>query len=423
MQTSLVGDLIQALREAAADPCQNLPAPANVVAACSPAASLNYWFKVTQLTPWGESAPSSEVSITNGSLTGTYTITGNCSFAATALKVYLSPIGAGLEDRFFLYTPPSGIGAFSISFTLSSGLVVGYPPQRSSAWLPDTDGTALSAAGIYRWINEGLDAATALTEGIRDITGVPTTASQAQYQLIGNWRKLNNQFFDGYPVAMGNKFDVFRHSNVQGLSGTVVLNQDSQIQLAEFWPQPDRTSGNGTLNGALAANATSIPYTPGSSGWVLGFGLALIGPYPADPSACELVYYSGNVSNSLTMVQRAMGGTMAQAWPNGASVMEVNAYVSGLRTPQHYTVGQSAVTLALPPAWIDAVQDYLTARFKKAEQDIDNHDKLMKSFETKCQGIKGNRQVMGPRRVQAGGTAGVEVVSGAGGYFGGIILP
>ena len=103
------------------------------------------------------------------------------------------------------YTVPAGgIGAFSIPFTLSSaGITQGFPPVRSSAWLPDTDGTALSAAALYRWINEGLDVITGLTEGIRDITGIPSTAGQAQYQLISNWRKIDNQCFDGWPMTAG----------------------------------------------------------------------------------------------------------------------------------------------------------------------------------------------------------------------------
>jgi hypothetical protein len=289
--------------------------------------------------------------------------------------------------------------------------------------LPDTDGTALSAAALYRWINEGLDAATALTEGIRDVTGIPSTAGQAQYQVVSNWRKLTSGFFDGYPITMGSKSDIFRRSNVTGISGTTVLNQDSVVQQVELYPQSSRTSGNGTLNGALSATATAISYTPGNSGWVLGFGLALIGPYPADPSASEIIYYSGNASNSLSPVTRGMGGTIAQAWPSGTSVMEANIYFSGIRYPLHYSRGQSGNQLQLPPAWIDALKDYLSARFKGAEQDTEGQKELMGSFKEKCLSIKGNREVMSPRQVQVGGNSGVETAMGLGGYFGGVILP
>src|SRR5208337_3154175 len=132
------------------------------------------------------SAPSVEVAVTNGAVNSTFTVAGVCSFAATAIRVYFTLAGVGQEDRYYPYTiQTGGIGAFSIPFTLSSaGIVPGFDPQRSSAWLPDTDGTSLSAAALYRWINEGLDVMTAITEGIRDVTGIPSTAGQAQYQPI-----------------------------------------------------------------------------------------------------------------------------------------------------------------------------------------------------------------------------------------------
>jgi hypothetical protein len=424
MQTSLVGDLILGLRESATDPPLYLPPPSNVAAAVSGGtATTNFYFVVTQLTPWGESGPCAEVSVLLGLLTGTITITGNCSYSAIALKVYVSIIAPGAEDRYFYYTSP-GVGAFSITFTLSSPLINGYPTQRSSAALPDTDGTALSASSIYRWINEGLDAATAICEGIRDITGIPTTGGQAQYQVLGNWRKMSDGFYDGYPFAFGGKQDVFRHSNVTGITASMVMNQDAQVQQVEIWPQASRTAGTGTLASGIGATDTILTYTPGATGLVLGFGLALLGPYPSDLGQCEIIYYSGSGSGSqLTQLTRGMGGTHSNAWPSGTQVTELNIYLSGTRLPQHYVVGQSANILSLPPAWIDAMRVYLEYRFKKAEQDVDNAQKLYNEFKDKCKGISGLRQPMGPRQIQVGSGSGIQTVPGAGGYFGGIVLP
>ena len=424
-QWSLVGDVLMALREQAADPPSSLPALAAPTVVPSPTGALPVWFTVTQLTPWGESPASDEATVANGAVNSAFTISGRCSFAATAIRIYFTLAGAGQEDRYLAYTiPAGGIGQFSIIFTLSAaGITQGFPPSRSSAWLPDTDGTALSAASLYRWINEGLDVMGAVTEGIRDVTGIPSTAGQAQYQPISNWRSLTSGFFDGWPITFGNKSDIFRHSNVVGISGTAVMNQDSVVQQIELYPQSSRTSGNGALSGALSATAAAIPYTLGANGWVLGFGLALLGPYPADPSACELVYYSGNVSNTLSPVTRGMGGTVAQAWPAGTPISEANIYLSGIRYPIHYQQGQATKQLNLPPAWIDALKDYLSSRFKGAEQDVEGQQAMLKSCEQKCQAIKGNRQVMSPRRVQAGGATGPEVASGLGGYFGGVVIP
>ena len=424
-QWSLVGDVLMSLREQAGDPPSSLPAPTGVAVTPLPTGALAIWFTVTQLTPWGESPASAEVAVANGALGSTFTVAGTCSFAATAIRVYFTLGGAGGEDRYLPYTiPAGGTGAFSIPFILSSaGIAQGFPPTRSSAWLPDTDGTSLSCAALYRWISEGMDVMTAITEGIRDVTGIPSTAGQAQYQVIGNWRSLTSGFFDGWPITFGNKSDIFRHSNVKGISGTAVMNQDSVVQQIELYPQSSRTSGIGALSSPITVASATIPYTPGATGWVLGFGLALLGPYPADPSLCELVYYSSNISNQLTQITRGMGGTIAQAWPSGTPLTECNIYLSGIRYPIHYSQGQATAQLNLPPAWIDALKDYLSSRFKGAEQDIEGQQSMLKSCEQKCQAIKGNRQVMSPRRVQCGGGGNVEVANFAGSYFGGVILP
>ena len=103
--------------------------------------------------------------------------------------------------------------------------------------------------------------------------------------------------------------------------------------------------------------------------------------------------------------------------------MEANIYFSGIRYPLHYSRGQANNQLQLPPAWIDALKDYLSARFRGAEQDLEGQKELMGSFKEKCLAIKGNREIMSPRQVQVGGGSGVETVSGLGGYFGGVILP
>ena len=134
-QWSLVGDVLLSLREMAGDPPSSLLAPTSVTVTPSPTGSLSIWFTVTQLTPWGESAPSTEVVVTNGAIGSTFTVAGICSFAATQIRVYFTLGGAGNEDRYLPYTVPAGgIGAFSIPFTLSTaGIAKGFDPLRSSA--------------------------------------------------------------------------------------------------------------------------------------------------------------------------------------------------------------------------------------------------------------------------------------------------
>lgn len=433
---SLVGDIIMGVREQMTDLPQSLSAPfiASVGTSAGGAGPVIFFagqvvtYQVTQLNPWGESSPTAVATFTiPGGGPFYLTVAGACSYVATAVRFYFSTIANAPLDQYFQVTIATQ-GTFVLT---AGGTQSGFttPPFRSSAWMPDTDGTAASAYTLYRWLSDGLETASTITDGIRDITGIPSKVGVAQYPLIGLWKKIDNNWYDGYPVEQGTKQQIFRHSPVTGLSGTVTMNVSSDRQLVEFWPQPERTAGSGTLNAPMTAVATTMNFSPGSSGFVLGFGLALIGTYPPTvtqsgigPNSCELVYYSTTGTGTLLNLNRGMGGTQPQAWPSGTPIMEINAYMSGLRLPVKYTPGQALLSLSLPPAWVDLLRVYMLYRYRDSEQNRQEASSLLKEFEAKCQANRGNRQVLGPRRVQVGGS-GVEVASGFGSPFGGVVLP
>ena len=431
---ALVGDITLALRELAPDPCKSLAAPASVKGTAIPIAGGLFstgtlWIKVTQLTQWGESNPSAEQAITIGSGSN-LTVTGQCSRLAVFINVYFTQLAAGLEDAYIQFAV-SAQSTFNFTLNSTDMIVPAIPPTKSSAYLPDSDGTSMSASLVYRWMEDGLKLAGQLTDGIRDITGVPSTQGVAQYNLIGLWKKIDNQFFDGYPFAAGTKGQIFRHSPVTGLTGVGTLNAFTDRQVIEVWPQANRTAGQGTLTNALTATATTVNYTAGPSSFVLGFGMALIGQYPPQyplsktgANSCELIYYSNYEGNVFSNVTRGMGGSLPQAWPAGTNVQELNLYFSGLRFPTTYKLGMAALTTGLPPAWEDLIRTYLLYRFRDAETDRTQASDLLKEFNAKCSALSGNRIVFGPRQVSIGGTGGVEVVGGGfGSPFGRIILP
>ena len=430
---ALVGDIIMGCREQMTDLPSALASPA--VASVSETAATTgpvtfttgqvFRYQVTQLNPWGESAGTAIASYTVLGGFVYLVVAGTCSFTATAIRVYFSAINGAALDQYIQLTV-SQQGTFVV---IVGGTQSGFStaPLRSSAWNPDTDGTAASAFSMYRWLNEGLNTASVIADGIKDITGIPSTVGTAQYPLIGIWKRIDSDFYDGYPVEQGTKQQIFRHSPVTGLSGTCTMNVSSNHQFVEFWPQPERTAGNGVLSlFGLPINSTTLDFTPGSSGFVLGFGLALVGTYPPTAllgaSSCELVYYSGTASGQLLALNRGMGGTVEQAWPVGTPVQEVNIYMTGLRKPINYTPGQALTVLSLPPEWVDAIRVYLLYRFRDAEQNRQEAKSLLDEFTAKCKAMTATRQVMGPRRIQVGGS-GVEVASGFGSIFGGVILP
>ena len=152
-QWSLVGDVLMALREQAADPPSSLPAPSSVMVTPSPTGATSLWFVVTQLTPWGESPASTETVVTNGAIGSTFTVAGSCSFAATALRVYFTLAGAGQEDRYLPYTIPAGVinATFPLIAPLKSSTAVGS----RSILLTIQAGITAAASGDQVWVADG----------------------------------------------------------------------------------------------------------------------------------------------------------------------------------------------------------------------------------------------------------------------------
>jgi hypothetical protein len=427
---SLVGDIVQGLRELAPDPSQTLQPP-TFTAVTNTSGALYFpavpiYVKATQGTPWGETAASAEIALNAvGSVQCNVTATVATSFLATFVRVYFSLVAGG-EDQYVEYDITTPTNSAIVQINTLSTVAQSLPPTISRAYLPDSDGNILSASLVYRWFNDGMKLLGQLTGGIKDITGIPSVQGVAQYPLVGQWRKIDNNFYDGYPVAAGTKQQVFRHSPVTGLSGVTVVNTSSDRQIIELWPQPQRTAGSGlTTSPALAADA-SINVNFGANGFVLGFGMILLGTYPptalTGPNSCELIYYSTLGTTSISALTRGLGGTQAQAWPIGTPVYELNVYMTGLRMPQTYVKGQASFVFTCPPAFEDAIRTYLTHRFKLAEQDDSGAKSEFDRFKEICSQIKGMQQPNGPRQIQIGGTGGVEIASGLGSPFGGTIL-
>lgn len=432
-----VGDIIMGCREQMTDLPKALGAPVvttiqETAAGPGPIIFVQtqiVTMQITQLNPWGESNPVSAThTITNA--TAYLTVGVVCSYSATAIRVYFTTTAAagGVPEQYFeLPVSAQGVAVVTLGGDISG---ISLAPLRSSAWLPDTDGQSASAASMFRWLNDGLDAVALKTNGIRDITGIPVpTVGQAQFPLINRWKKIDNVFFWGYPVIQGTKQQVFRHSNVTGLTGTITFNVSADKQMIEAWPQPNVASGGGTLSSAISATDTTLTYTPGSNGnFILGFGAAIIGTYPPTarigPNSCEVVYYSMTGSGSqATQLQRGLGGTVAQAWPIGTPIAEGLIFCTGLRFPHHYSVGDASMHLSLPPAWVDAMRIYLLYRFRDAEQNRQEAMTLRREFEAAGTDIAMLNQPGGPRRIQVGANGGVEVAGNAGSFFGGVILP
>jgi hypothetical protein len=420
---ALVGDIIMGLREAATDlPVRQLPAPgteltvASSVVASTTLPAGGYFVKLAYQNPWGETLPSATefgpitVDATHGILISAPTL-NSIPPAVTAILAYFA-IGVGVENQFI------AISLASLPFTITAPGTTGFPRGVSTAYLPDSDGSLVSAFAAYRWLNDGLkEACGKCGGGLPDMSGVASVAGQGLYQLQGSWWKANQAWYDGYPMSISASTSIFRKNPITGnYAMAFVVGQVQDRVVIEMWPQPARTSGQATLNTAITGIQTgTFLVTPGASSFVLTFGLAKIGS--------EIVYYSAMPGGSISVVMRGMGGTIPGPWPAGTLVQELNVFFYGMRTAPIYSVGQASLTFNLPPGWEPALAHYLLHRYRLTERDPAAAKDEYGQFSQIIGSFPLNKPVGGPRQIQVGGARGVETYPGLGSVFGGVIVP
>ena len=234
---------------------------------------------------------------------------------------------------------------------------------------------------------------------------------------------MSNGFYDGYPFGL-EQIDVFRHSNVTGIVGVMVMNQDSQVQQVEVWPQADRTSGVGTLTTGISASATTLTYTPGATGFVLGFACPAWS-LPRRFISMRDCFLLRHGNREPTDAAESWHGWNVRAGMADRDASSPNSTFISVRYPLPPALhrGSGVKRFAATASMDRRTAHQPESRFEKAEQDLDGSQKLLTEFEKSVHNNQGNRQVMGPRQVQAGQGSGVEICAGAGGYFGGVILP
>lgn len=411
---SLVGELILSFRELATDlPVGKFPVPVagdlpalSVISSANPLPAATFFIVFTSVTPFGETQISAEQNIVVGAGQAIQ-FTTNYAVKATSMRAYFGT-APGAETQYVQFN--------SVPFTFDSTVPSTYvpPPTRSTAYIPDSDGTALGVFAAYRWLNQALAWAAAKNRGgLPDFGAVGTIGGRGNYVMNGYWKKIDNAWYDGYPLGLLSKNNVFRRNPVTGYSGMLSIFQATDRLMVECWPQPSRTSGQTTLAAPMTATDTTATLTS-AAGFVLGFGMVQIG--------AELVYYSAISGNTLTGLLRGMCGTVPAAQASSTAVTELNLLVSGYRVPSTYSVGQMLSTLYLPPGWDEAITSYMVYRFRKAEQDEAGAKAALSEATQKLSDLSANRIIAGPRQIQPFGSQGPEIAIGLGSPFGGVIM-
>jgi hypothetical protein len=409
-----VGDLVISARELMTDLPQSLGQPSIGTLASGSSGTLasgTYYLVATQLNQFGESLGSSESSAAVTGPTGSISVPITCSIAATGIRIYYAT-ASGAEATYQQFSISGGSGTLVLT---GASAVAQSPPSRSTAYLPDSDGAAVGAYAIYRWMKQALDWAAAKNNGgLPDFGAVGTVNGQPIYQMNGYWKKIDSAWFDGYPLGLLQKNNVFRRNPVPGYSGMLVVFQATDRLIVEAWPQPNRTSNQTTLASNIGLTDTVANLTS-TANYVLGFGMTQIGT--------EIVNFAGISGNQLTGLTRGMCGTTPAAQSSGVACTELNLMISGYRVPAGYSVGSAASTFYLPPGWIEALTSYMLYKFRSAEQDEASAQRYLKEAEAKMKDLTSNRIIAGPRQISPYSAIGPEVGAGLGTAFGGVIIP
>lgn len=415
--STLVGDVIQQSRDLMQDPPQTLPVPtaANAtgltVAGGQLVAAQPYYVVVTVFTPWGETIASNEVTVTltggQNALQVLWNLPGSGQ-GATKFRVYIG-LAPGAENAYTEY--PALINLPVVSSFLNTG----YPPPTNSAYLPDTDGNYVRASVIFRWLNDALRQSSRLAGGLPDYSGFPSVINFATYVVTGEWVKMLNAWYDGYPVAFAPTNSFFKRNIVTSsiLAGWQLSYYNNQLGV-ELWPQPARTAAQTTLASPMLATDTVAQLTSIAGFLLPTYGMVQIGN--------EICAYNGISGNNLIGLIRGLGGTVPTPWASATQVNELNAFFQGRRVfNTQYIPGQSLLNLPIPAGWDGTLIHYLMSKFYVTERDSQSAQSEMQAFEKACQSyLRMNRQITGP--IQAGSRDYQFVVFG-GTRFGSNVIP
>lgn len=374
-----------------------------------------YYISMTGCNPWGETtiwgdvvtiiiaAPGQVIRVTNTSQS-------------------VGPGGVYTSVKFFIgFTDPKGNnGAYTecfgtFPFDITTFSMPGYPPTRNTAFMVDSDGRFVSSYSVYRWLNDALTVASHVCGGIPDVSGIQMVSGQAFYTMPGIWDKLENCWYDGFPVAFDGRGGAFYRNVLSGITFIGILQTSSDRQIMELQPYPSRAGGNTTLSALIGINDSTIPLT--STAQIgLPLGMLQIGT--------EIINYGTLSGGNAIGCSRGLGGTQQAAWPAGTVVKELNFRFGGLRLAQqaNYRPGSAFITLQVPPGWRQPLAYYLASRFADAENDMDGGEKSLKRFVSFLKEyMKGTKQTAGPRQVGMVTSAGDGYPSASSG--GRIIVP
>jgi hypothetical protein len=331
----------------------------------------------TALNQWGETTPTGEVSqLLNG---GTRNLNAEITVGpgTTAIRLYFGT-GAGLQNQYveIPVAPTSVLGSSAGTYLINipipnpASASPGTPPVQNNAWLPDTDGSAISAAQLYGWLNDGLTELTELAGGILDSTGMQGMTENMYYIVPGKWYEITEIRWQNWPGFAAKRNEIFYRIILSGVPTLFTEEGRAGRQIIGSWPAPG-ASGNQTqlLGGAgglgtplqkddtsmIVANALNFTV---QQRLLIEKEVILFGQIDQNPNGTYTI--SGLIRN--------VGLTRPAQHLPGVAVTELQITVVGYRYPCPYMVGDSAQPLDIPPGWETPIRQYMRYRYLSLEQ-------------------------------------------------------
>jgi hypothetical protein len=371
---ALAGDVINAFRLEAPDPPQTLARPSAIT--LTPQAGGTFpnpttiFCVATALNQWGETTPTGEVSqvISGGFLAFQAAIT--VGPGATFIRLYFG-FGAGLESQ-YVQIPVPGPGTYAILVTSPNpaGAQPAIPPVQNSAWLPDTDGSAISAAQAYAWLNDGLTELTENAGGILDSTGMQGITQNMYYVVPGKWYEITEIRWQNWPGFAAKRNEIFYRIILSGVPTMFSEEGRAARQIIGSWPSPGASGNQTTLVGGAGGEGTPLLADDQSMIVANALNFTVQQRVLIDNEVILFGQINQNPDGTFTLsgLVRWVGGTRPAVHQVGATVTELQITVVGYRYPTLYQVGDGAMLLDIPPAWEMPIRQYMRYRYLSLEQ-------------------------------------------------------
>lgn len=448
--TMTIADRILSVRRQIPDMPSVMPPPAASVGSLAGGGQLpagTYYAVVTQFNLYGESLGTAELGPMTVVANGVFNLSIVYHPNAVVIRVYftLPNGGSGSECLYQDYSLTAIPYMLPLTVTIqgltesSTGIPTptGLPPTRSTAWLPSADGKAFSASALYQWLSDALNKLSHAVNGIQDYCGVPTLSGQPLYKVPGQWLTISDTWYGGYWIQGGQRQWFYRRNAIQSqVLDSVTVSVQTDKQVIEIFPQPDRSSGVTTTTAELPPDGTTASIVT-TSVFLLPFGFAMLsGVVPLVGQTSEIVAYSNLSGTHMSGLVRGLGNTTPQDWPpNSTTVTELSLFWCGKRifdtpystVPQFQAQGGVVVppdppetTIPVPYGWGPILDKYMLAQAKLAEQDVETGQAMEKAaLADAVRWANGNRGVN--QFVQVGGANALATFDNT--IAGGLVVP